>query len=254
MQILTRGAQITRLMIKKDAPKSYRFPVIGVTHSCFKEKFGVPRQPGLASAARAQIELFEPYDRSDAFDGLQCCSHIWLQFVFHLSLRDTWKPKVRPPRFGGNRTLGVFATRSPVRPAPLGLSVVKLDAIHECNSKIRLEVSGVDLVDGTPIVDIKPYVPYVDNIPSASYSLADEQPEHCSVEFSAKAETQLSTRTDTAQLRALIIQILQQDPRPKYQKTDPERVYGMKLLDFDLQWRYLPRDANECIEVIALIK
>src|SRR3954463_4060851 len=136
------------------------FPAIGIIHSCFKEKFGIPRQPGLAPLATAQLELLPPYDNRAALEGLETCSHIWLQFVFHANKRDAWKPKVKPPRLGGNKSLGVFATRSPTRPAPIGLSVVKLDGISEADGKLFLNLSGIDLLDGTPVLDIKPYVPY----------------------------------------------------------------------------------------------
>ena len=154
----------------------FTFPAIGIVHSCFKEKFGIPRQPGLAPLAKARLELLPPYDDPNALEGLDTCSHIWLQFVFHANARATWKPKVKPPRLGGNKSVGVFATRSPTRPAPIGLSVVKLESIDNINGKLFLNLSGVDLLDGTPVLDIKPYLPYVDIVPDAINTFADKPP------------------------------------------------------------------------------
>lgn len=239
-------------MIKKMPDLCFEFPVIGLVHSCYKEKFGVPRQPGLAPAAEAIIEILPPYNAAAAFEGLECCSHIWLQFVFHLSLRQGWKPKVRPPRLGGNATLGVFATRSPVRPSSLGLSVVKLERLACSASGVEVHISGADLVDGTPVVDIKPYVPYVDAVASARYSIADTPPPLLPVIFSELALSQLDGHAGRVKLQALIEQVLQQDPRPKYQQTDPERVYGMNLLQFNVQWRCYSTADGDRIEVLKL--
>lgn len=218
----------------------FTFPAIGIIHSCFKEKFGIPRQPGLAPLATAELELLPPYNDPSALDGLEGASHIWVQFVFHANSRNEWKPKVKPPRLGGNKSLGVFATRSPTRPAPIGLSVVKLERIVARDGKLLLQLSGIDLLDGTPVLDIKPYVPYVDLVPEATNRFAGTRPELIAVEFSAEtaafcAEYRLKTHIDLA---SLVRQILQQDPRPQYQQPEPERIYGMNLLDLNVQWRY----------------
>lgn len=218
----------------------FNFPAIGIVHSCFKEKFGIPRQPGLAPLACAEIELLPPYDDRTAFEGLEGCTHLWIQFVFHANKREEWKPKVKPPRLGGNKTLGVFATRSPTRPAPIGLSVVRLRGIIERHGKLLVQISGVDLLDGTPVLDIKPYVPYVDCVLEAENTFANTQPELIPVDISATLMAQCVDywqRTGT-DLAGLITQILQQDPRPQYQQPEPERIYGMKLLDLDVRWRY----------------
>ena len=138
---------------------------IGTIESCFKEKFGVPRQPGLAPAARASLILQPPYNRPEALAGLEAFSHIWLVYLFHAIEKGKWKPTVRPPRLGGNRRTGVFATRSNFRPNPIGLSAVKLENIVTRGPDIRLELSGVDLLDGTPVLDIKPYIDGVDQPP-----------------------------------------------------------------------------------------
>ncbi|HWV15485.1 MAG TPA: tRNA (N6-threonylcarbamoyladenosine(37)-N6)-methyltransferase TrmO [Cellvibrio sp.] len=232
----------------------FQFPAIGIIHSCFKEKFGIPRQPGLAPLAQARLELSPPYDDPAAVTGLETCSHIWVQFVFHANSRASWKAKVRPPRLGGNKTLGVFATRSPVRPAAIGLSVVKLERIEQRAGKLCLLLSGVDFLDGTPVLDIKPYIPYVDKVEGAFNHFAPAAPTLIGVTFT---EQQLafcaSYQTRTAvDLKGLIQQILQQDPRPQYQTPSVEKIYGMKLLDLDLRWRY-QTDGNIALEEILSI-
>lgn len=234
---------------------NFTFPAIGIIHSCFKEKFGIPRQPGLVPLAKAQLELLAPYNDRDALDGLEGCSHLWIQFVFHANRRDEWKPKVKPPRLGGNKSLGVFATRSPTRPAPIGLSVVKLEGITQVGGKLFLDLSGIDLLDGTPVLDIKPYVPYVDLVPEAINHFASVPPNVVNVEFSNECADFCSEYQQNYQieLEQLIRQILQQDPRPQYQQPDAERVYGMKLLDLDVQWHY-PAGTMDLICVCAIHK
>jgi tRNA (adenine37-N6)-methyltransferase len=226
---------------------NFTFPAIGIIHSCFKEKFGIPRQPGLAPLAKAQLELLPPYNDAAALAGLEHCSHIWVQFVFHANKREEWKPKVKPPRLGGNKTLGVFATRSPTRPAPIGLSVVTLEGVETAGSKVMLNLAGVDLLDGTPVLDIKPYVPYVDLVANARNDFADTAPRLIPVTFTPAAASQCAGHRD-AQLAELIRQILQQDPRPQYQQPDLRRIYGMQLLDIDVQWRY----GKTGIEVVGI--
>lgn len=145
--------------------KTYCLNPIGTIHSCFKEKFTIPRQPGLVKQAKATLELIEPYNRKEAVRGLEEFSHIWVVFVFHKNeSRGQWKPTVRPPRLGGNKRVGIFASRSPHRPSPIGMSAVKLEGIEESKDKILLHLSGVDLLDGTPVLDIKPYIGYADSI------------------------------------------------------------------------------------------
>lgn len=224
----------------------FTFPAIGIVHSCFKEKFGIPRQPGLAPLAEAEIEILPPFDDINAFDGLTStdgkpgATHLWVQFVFHANKREEWKAKVKPPRLGGNKTLGVFATRSPTRPAPIGLSVVRLRGVVERAGKVFVQISGVDLLEGTPVLDIKPYVPYVDCVLAAENDFAPLPPAPVAVSIPADLMAACvnywqQTGTDLA---GLITQVLQQDPRPQYQQPDPERVYGMKLLDLDVRWQY----------------
>jgi tRNA (adenine37-N6)-methyltransferase len=223
-------------------PATYNFPIIGIIHSCFKEKFGIPRQPGLAPLAKARLELLAPYNEPTAVEGLENVSHIWVQFVFHENAVEGWKPKVRPPRLGGNQSLGVFATRSPVRPSPIGLSVVKLDAIETANGLVVLHLSGVDFLDATPVLDIKPYVPYVDQVADAVNPIASVAPDLKKVTIPDiwQRFCQDYQSTTSVPLAELITQVLQQDPKPAYQQPDSERIYGMKLLDLDVRWRYLP--------------
>src|SRR5690606_22553065 len=177
-------------------PIDFTLPASGSTRSCFKEKFGIPRQPGLAPLARGRLELLPPYRDPAALEGLETCSHLWIQFVFHANSRTQWKPKVKPPRLGGNTSRGVFATRSPVRPNPIGLSVVRLAGITRVQDKCWLELSGIDLLDGTPVLDIKPYVPYVDCIPDAVNRLAPAAPALLPVNFSATALAHIQRRGD----------------------------------------------------------
>jgi tRNA-Thr(GGU) m(6)t(6)A37 methyltransferase TsaA len=218
---------------------------VAIIHSPFKEKFGIPRQPGVVKAASGVIELLAPYDRPEMLKGLDAFSHLWLVWKFHAVPDGQWKPTVRPPRLGGNRRVGVFASRSPFRPNSIGLSVVKLDAIEECSIK----VSGVDLMDATPILDIKPYVPYSDCIPEATQGFAKGAPAPClHVTFSEIADSQLQQHENADELRRLIVGVLQIDPRPAY-KRHQSGEYGFRLYDFDLRWSV---STDQQVEVLSL--
>lgn len=215
----------------------YRFEPIGIIHSCFKEKFGIPRQPGLAPAARATLELLPPCDREEALRGLEGFSHLWLIFVFHATAGQGWSPTVRPPRLGGNERVGVFATRSTFRPNPIGLSVVQLERIEREQGKLLLHLRGADLLDGTPVLDIKPYIPYADAIPTAAAERFAHSPNPMQVHFSPEADAVCRREEQRLPgLRALIEQVVAQDPRPAYQDR-PERLYGMRLYDLDVRWQ-----------------
>lgn len=213
---------------------------IGVIHSCFKEKFGIPRQPGLATEARATLELLPPYDRDEALRGIEQFSHVWVVFVFHATMRTAWKPTVRPPRLGGNQRMGVFATRSTFRPNPIGMSVVELVGWGREQGRLMLQLKGVDLMDGTPVLDIKPYLPYADSLPEATAGYAAEPPPaRMDVGFteSALAQCRACAAGGYPQLQLLIEQVLGADPRPAYFNDKPgKREFGMRLLDFDLHW------------------
>jgi tRNA-Thr(GGU) m(6)t(6)A37 methyltransferase TsaA len=212
---------------------------IGVIRSPFKEKFGVPRQPGLVSEAKCVLELLPPYAVPEAVSGLEAYSHVWVLFQFHQAVGEEWQPMVRPPRLGGNRKVGVFASRSPFRPNSIGLSVLKLDQLAVDNGRVELHLSGGDMVDGTPVVDVKPYVAYADSIPEAVSGYAMEPPEkRLQVYFSKQAESQLASRGDGEELIGVIKGVLALDPRPAYRgNSGGERIYGMRLYDFDLRWR-----------------
>ncbi|EAT13694.1 tRNA (N6-threonylcarbamoyladenosine(37)-N6)-methyltransferase TrmO [Bermanella marisrubri] len=213
---------------------------IGYINSPYHEKFATPRQPGLVSQAQGYVELVSPYNQADSVAGLETCSHIWIEFVFHEVMNQGWKPKVRPPRLGGNEKMGVFATRSTHRPNPIGLSVVKLDRI-DINNGVRLWISGLDLIDGTPVVDIKPYVPYSDCLPDAQYPFAQDKPPAIDVIFSQACETRLNNQP---QLKTFLLQVLEQDPRPAFHKFDQEREYGAALMQHNVKWRYQKDDSG----------
>jgi tRNA-Thr(GGU) m(6)t(6)A37 methyltransferase TsaA len=222
-------------MNASDASMSIR-PVARVV-SPYREKFGVPRQPGLVPAARGYLEMLPEYAAVEAFEGIEGFSHLWVIFGFHLSDGQP-RLRVRPPRLGGNEELGVFATRSPFRPNGLGLSVLRFQGLETAEGRLRVAVSGLDMVDGTPVYDIKPYVPYTDALPAARGGFAAEPPAAgLQVSFSQEAEAQLSGLGETAPgIRRLIEQSLALDPRPAYQRGDG-RIYGTRLSAYDVRWR-----------------
>ncbi len=218
----------------------FEFEPIGYVASCFKEKFGIPRQSGLIPEAQGILEIIPPYNRPEAFRELGDYSHIWLSFVFHANLRQQWKPTVRPPRLGGNQRVGVFASRSPFRPNPIGLSVVRLDRLELQPKRVCLHLSGIDLLDGTPVLDVKPYLPYADAIADARSGYAPTAPTECyDLCFAAPVERELGAlpADEADHLRRLIRHILALDPRPGYRRGEAEqRCYGMRLFDYDLRW------------------
>lgn len=203
---------------------------IAYIHTEFKEKFGVPRQSGLADTA-GYIEFAPEFAKAEAVRGLEEFSHIWLIWEFSKTKEQGWSPTVRPPKLGGNVRKGVFATRSPFRPNPLGLSCVCLERIEFGEMGPRLYVRGADMVDGTPIFDIKPYVPYADSISKARGSFAQEAPAMLPVEFAAGSADGLS-----AEERTVLSQLLAQDPAPAYH-SDAERVYGLDYADLAVRFR-----------------
>lgn len=213
----------------------FSFTPIGYLATPFPDKFGIPRQPRLAAHATGTLRLLAPYDRAEAVRGLEDFSHAWLTFVFHQTAGE-WSPTVRPPRLGGNRRVGVFASRSPFRPNPLGLSLVELAGIDTVDGVV-LHFRGVDLVDGTPVLDIKPYIPFVESLPQALGGFVDGPPAQLAVSFTDTALLQChACQHDYPDLPALIREVLAQDPRPAY-ATDPQRIYGVRLYQFDVKWR-----------------
>ncbi len=222
--------------------QQWNFNTIGVLHCPCKEKFGVPRQSGLVPELAGYIEMHAPYDRIEAFDQLLDFSHIWVVSVFHQALRETWQPSVRPPRLGGNTRVGVFASRSPFRPNSLALSVFKLERIVQQDSHLRVHVSGIDLMDGTPVLDIKPYLPYADQVSGATEGYTKTLPSTLvSVNFSESVQqaVAIASKAWEIDLMQLITALIQQDPRPAYQtvgKSTTRREYGFQLYDFNIRF------------------
>lgn len=218
----------------------FEYTPIGTLRSCFGEKFGTPRQAGLVPHAPASIELLPPYDVPEAIKGLSQFSHIWIIYLFDRVAGRPWHATVRPPRLGGNRRVGVFATRSNFRPNPIGLSVVKLDAIECQAGSVVLHVSGADVIDNTPVLDIKPYLPYADSRPDASASYATEPPARAlTVRLAPEVERFCDLRNEThPRLREVLVEALSLDPRPAYRAgCDDTREYGTTLFGFNFHWQ-----------------
>ena len=207
--------------------------VIAHIHTDFPTKFGIPRQSGIVESLQGTIVFKAEYRNPEAVRGLEEFSHLWLIWEFSEAKRENWSPTVRPPRLGGNVRKGVFATRSPFRPNPIGLSSVKLEKV-EIDPKLGpvLHVSGADLMDGTPIYDIKPYIVYTDSHPEAISGFASKPAEYLLEVFFPE---ELLQQVPEAQRESLIA-VLANDPRPQYQE-DPERVYGMAFADFEIKFK-----------------
>lgn len=203
--------------------------IIARIHTDFPEKFGIPRQSGMADSLEGIVELLPPYSSPEAVRGLDGFSHIWLLWEFSANAGAGWSPTVRPPRLGGNRRMGVFATRSPFRPNPIGMSCVRLKSISVEGGYVRLHVGGADLMDGTPIYDIKPYVPHADCKPEAVGGFSDEFADYrLKVDFpNALLDAVTKSKRDA------LCSVLAQDPRPSYQ-DDRNRVYGMSFGGYEI--------------------
>lgn len=206
--------------------------IIARIHTDFSEKFGIPRQSGLIKELKGRIVFEEPYRYKEAVRGLEEFSHIWLLWQFSETMERGWSPTVRPPKLGGNTRMGVFATRSPFRPNPIGLSCVELERVELSEKGPILHVAGADLMDGTPIYDIKPYLPYADSYPKAAGGFTEllelsplqvEIPEHLLSEFPEEK-------------MEVLRQVLAQDPRPSYQNA-PERVYGFSFAGYEIHFQ-----------------
>ncbi len=205
--------------------------IIGRIKTDFPQKFGLPRQSGLIDELKGEIIFEKEYANPDALRGLLDYSHIWILWEFSEAKREDWSPTVRPPRLGGDVRMGVFATRSPFRPNPIGLSVVKLDGIEiRKNDGPVLKVSGIDMMDGTPIYDIKPYLPHIDAIGDAKGGFAENVKDYSlEVCFDNGTESELGEEAN------VIRKILSNDPRPSYQ-NNPERVYGMEYCGYNIRF------------------
>lgn len=214
-----------------DSPQSESLPLqsLGVLHTPFAQKFGIPRQPGLV-AAEGRLQFLPPFNDAAAVVGLDRASHVWVLWQFHScpeTEQDNWQKTVRPPRLGGNKRLGVFATRSGFRPNRIGMSVCELLAVEADGS---LVLKGVDMLDGTPVLDVKPYVPYADAIPASTLEWAEAAPVSLPVQWGESVDiTPLPSKT-----KALIEAVLAQDPRPAYQQD--KRDYGLTLAGFNLRF------------------
>ena len=223
--------------------EQHSIKVIARIRSDFQTKFGIPRQSGLVDALRAAV-VFEPEFRDpDALRGIEGFSHLWLIWQFSEAVREDWSPTVRPPRLGGNARMGVFATRSPFRPNALGLSCVRLEGVEQTAEGPVLLVAGADLMDGTPIYDIKPYLPYADCRPDAAGGFAPQR----GAELAVRIPDALLARVPEDK-RAALTGVLAQDPRPRYQ-DDPARIYGMRFAGLEVRFRV----ADGAVEVVELM-
>lgn len=227
---------------------SFEFDAIGLARTPFTQRFGIPRQPGLVPEARGILKLNGHPDFKFALRRLEEFSHLWVIFVFHAHGGNKWKPTIRPPRLGGKEKVGVLSSRSPHRPNPIGLSVVELERIdYEAKGGPELHVKGVDLLDGTPILDLKPYIPYADSVPSANSGWAKEEIRKTPVLFEKPALRKIheAESLDAPQLKELIEQLLTIDPRPGFQKRElpPEaehsqgKDFGLLVKNYDVKWK-----------------
>ncbi len=206
--------------------------IIARIHSDFTSKFGVPRQSGLIDELEAVVVFEEPYRVAEAFRGLEDFSHIWLLWQFSEAVRDSWSPTVRPPMLGGNTRMGVFATRSPFRPNPIGMSCVRLVAVEQSpDYGPVLRVRGADLMDGTPIYDVKPYLRYTDSHPEAVSGFADHVEDR-----TVRVEGQEHLAALPPAKREALLRVLASDPRPTYQE-DPQRIYGFGFAGREIRFR-----------------
>ena len=233
-------------MEEKQRIETFPMKVIAHIRSDFPTKFGIPRQSGLVQELKATV-VFEPaYRNPDALRGLEDFSHLWLLWEFSKAVREEWSPTVRPPRLGGNKRLGVFATRAPFRPNPIGLSCVRLEKVEidpELGPVIR--VSGADLMDGTPIFDVKPYIPYADCQPDATGGFT-QQVERRLLQVECPEELLAPVPEDR---REGLMGVLANDPRPSYQ-NDPQRVYGMAFAGFEVRFSV----ADQTLRVLEIEK
>jgi tRNA-Thr(GGU) m(6)t(6)A37 methyltransferase TsaA len=235
------------------------YPPIGFIKTCFYEKFGVPRQSMMISEARGVLKLNADPSYRVALNHLEEFSHVWILFVFHTHMEKGWRPTIRPPRLDAPRRVGVFASRSPHRPNPIGMSVVKLDRIDlDAPGGIELHLSGVDFLDGTPVLDIKPYLPYADSFPEATPGWAKTEIPKYTVEFSPeslKVIDEYSKRSPG--FKNLVSGILEWDPRPTSQRRampieaaeNQGKVFAVRIVDFDVHWEI----REQSIYVLKLI-
>lgn len=236
---------------------TYQFSPIGWVKSPFKERYGIPRQSGLAKHVEGQLCFVKHEDLKTALKGIELFSHIWVIFVFHQHGGKKWKPSIRPPRLGGRKKMGVLASRSPHRPNPIGISVLKLNSVDfESEKGPLIHVSGLDLLDGTPILDIKPYLPYADALQDSTSGWAHLEIQKISVEFSENARSFIIQQENSFYLENVIRELLELDPRPAYlQRKEPFhrseywlRPLGIKILNHEIKYQF----TKNGIEVISI--
>ncbi len=228
---------------------SYSITPIGRIHSPYKEKFAVPRQPRLAPSATARIQLLDAANTPESVRGIEQFSHIWLLFLFNQNLAAGWKATVRPPRLGGNERIGVFASRATFRPNGIGMSTVELLGVTQEKGQTWLELGSVDLVDGTPIIDIKPYIPYSDALPDAKGGFAEQAPQVLPVIFTPQAQQDIYHHPNKQQVMQVIEQVLAQDPRPAYKKgKQDDKQYAVHLFNLNVHFHVIKADnpLNNC--------
>ncbi|MFN3455328.1 MAG: tRNA (N6-threonylcarbamoyladenosine(37)-N6)-methyltransferase TrmO [Pseudobdellovibrio sp.] len=234
-------------MKNKQLTPSFTFEQIGILKSPFKQRFGISHQPGVSHGLSGVIHLNKNADFVTALRGLELFSHIWVVFVFHSHGGKKWKPSIRPPRLGGNKKIGLFASRSPHRPNPIGISAVKLEKIDlDHPDGPLLHVGEVDLMDGTPILDIKPYIPLADKIENANSGWADIPVKHYDVQVSSQAEKKFKhfDPEEKLRLKQLALGIIELDPRPAFQKrkisvedqSNIGKKFGIDVLDYDVKY------------------
>lgn len=241
--------------------ETFQFHPIGVLHTCFAEKFGVPRQAAMVPAAVGTLKLKADPTYRLAVEPLESFSHIWIVFVFDRGTDRPWRPIVEPPRPGQRRSVGVFASRSPHRPNPIGISAVRLDRIdYDAKGGIEIHVSGVDILDGTPVLDVKPYLPYADCIPAATSGWASDTIQRYRVTFSdASARSLAEAARAEPRLPELITQMLALDPRPTSQRlaapldavATEGRRFAFRVLGHDVRWE-VKAGAIHVLEVLPL--
>jgi len=225
---------------------------IAYINTPYKQKFAIPRQPNLVREARGEIIFENDFADPNCLRGIEQFSHLWLVFVFHETADKGWAPTVQPPRLGGKEKMGVFATRSTFRPNPIGLSVVENLGWKQQGASLTLQVGGLDLLDGTPILDIKPYLPYADALPQAKAGFAETAPSSAyEIRYSVDAELSLQElESSYPDLRSFISSVLKQDPRPAWRKKEQDtKRYGMTLFHLNIKWQVY----ESHIEVISIL-
>ena len=224
---------------------------IGYIKSPYKQKFAIPRQPNLVPQAIGELELNKEFADPNTLREIESFSHLWLLFHFSETAQQGWNATVQPPRLGGKEKVGVFASRSPFRPNPIGLSVVENLGVELSAGRSVIKVGGIDVLDGTPVLDIKPYLPYADSLPDATAGFAAQRPgRSISVKYSdAALESLAALKARYPDLEAFIRSVLQQDPRPAWRvREDDEKQYGMSLYDLNIKWR----QSEESISVLSI--